>query len=158
MEKKHITRIVFDVDGVFTNGQFIYDENGKRFKIFGPHDADGIKLLKTAGIKLEAITADRRGYSITKKRIYDMGLPLSLVGEVERLAYVANLVDSATTCFMGDGHYDAEVFSVAAYSIAPANAVSIAKSRANYVTKSCGGHGAVYEAALHILEIMEHYK
>lgn len=158
MEKKNITRIIFDVDGVFTNGQFIYDENGKRFKIFGPHDADGLKLLKAAGINLEAITADQRGYSITKKRIYDMGLPLSLVGEDERLDYVANLADVGTICFMGDGHYDAEVFSVVAYSIAPANAVAIAKSRANYVTKSCGGNGAVYEAALHVLKMIGYYE
>ena len=37
---------VLDVDGVMTTGQFLYDSKGKAYKIFGPHDADGLKLIR----------------------------------------------------------------------------------------------------------------
>ena len=38
--------LVIDVDGVMTTGQFLYSSDGKSHKIFGPHDADGLKLIK----------------------------------------------------------------------------------------------------------------
>ena len=37
---------LLDVDGVMTNGQFLYSSKGKSFKIFGPDDHDGLSLLK----------------------------------------------------------------------------------------------------------------
>ena len=36
---------VLDVDGVLTTGQFLYSVNGKIYKVFGPHDSDGLKML-----------------------------------------------------------------------------------------------------------------
>ena len=42
---KNITFVV-DVDGVMTTGQFLYSKLGKEYKIFGPHDNDGLKMLK----------------------------------------------------------------------------------------------------------------
>ena len=38
--------LILDVDGVFTTGQFLYTKEGKFAKVFGPHDNDGLKLLK----------------------------------------------------------------------------------------------------------------
>ena len=146
-----IKRVVFDVDGVFTNGQFIYDAGGKQYKIFGAHDSDGVRMLRFEGIQVDAISGDRRGFSITKKRMEDIGIEVKLVSEVERTAYFQNSQNLSTTCFMGDGHYDSEVFKIVAYSIAPANAVNRALESANFVTNSRGGEGAVYEASLHIL-------
>jgi len=153
-KKFRFTHVIFDVDGVFTNGSFVYDQYGKQYKIFGPHDSDGLNLLRQRGIELQAITADRRGFPITRKRMEDMGLDVSLVSEADRINYVRKYSPPDTTCFVGDGHYDAFVFDVVKYSIAPANAVSVARSKAKYVTSTSGGNGAVYEAAQHILTIM----
>ena len=36
---------VMDVDGVLSTGQFLYSSDGKAYKIFGPHDADGLKFV-----------------------------------------------------------------------------------------------------------------
>lgn len=86
----------------------------------------------------------------------DMGINVELVSEMERRSYVTSKWIPNKTCFMGDGHFDAQVFELVGYSIAPNNAVPAAKEKANYVTKSCGGDGAVYEAALHLLSIRNH--
>lgn len=37
---------VLDVDGVMTTGQFLYSQDGKAYKIFGPHDAEGLKMIR----------------------------------------------------------------------------------------------------------------
>ena len=56
-------------------------ETGKKYKIFGPHDNDGLKMLRNR-LTIEFISADEKGFSITKKRIVDdMGFYLSLVTE-----------------------------------------------------------------------------
>ena len=145
-----IKKAVFDVDGVFTNGQFLYDEHGKQYKIFGAHDADGVKMLRQIGILVSAITADKSGYNITEKRMKDMAIDLKLVSENDRLSYLKGIQNYNDLCFMGDGHYDALVFPHVGYSIAPANGVPLARGNASYVTELKGGEGAVYEAALHI--------
>lgn len=145
-------KIVFDVDGVFTTGQFLYTEEGKFAKIFGPHDNDGIKLIKQY-LQVEAISADKRGWNITKKRIQDdMGIPLSEVPESERLDYFKKMGDLSKVIYMGDGLHDMPIFEIVGYSIAPANAILQAKKMASFVTQARGGEGAVLEACLHLLE------
>lgn len=148
------TKIVFDVDGVFTTGQFLYTNEGKFAKIFGPHDNDGIKLIKNY-LAVEAISADKRGWNITKKRIQDdMGIPLTEVSEKDRVEYFKKSGNLSETIYMGDGMHDVPIFDIVGYSIAPANAVSLAVQSADYVTRAKSGEGAVLEACLHILELI----
>ncbi len=141
---------IIDVDGVFTTGQFLYTNEGKFAKVFGPHDNDGVKLLKGL-INIQIISADKRGFDITKKRIVnDMGLKLELVGEGERLEWLKKNFNLEESVFMGDSMHDAEIFSHMGYSIAPANAFYLAREKASFVTEHRSGEGAVAEACLHI--------
>jgi 3-deoxy-D-manno-octulosonate 8-phosphate phosphatase (KDO 8-P phosphatase) len=146
-----IVRAIFDVDGVFTDGKFTYSSEGKIYKQFGAHDGDGIKLLKKAGLNILAISADKRGFQITKARMDDMKIPLTLVAEQERLDWILDSGNPDQTFFMGDGFYDAACMKRVAFSAAPQNAVEIAKKQASYVTKSPGGSGAVFEACIFLL-------
>lgn len=149
---KQFKKIVFDVDGVFTTGQFLYTEAGKFAKVFGPHDNDGIKMIKKY-LKVEAITADKRGYNITQKRIEsDMGIKLSLVSEEDRPNFFLTDADRGNTIYMGDGIHDIPIFKLVGYSIAPANAFHLTRESANFVTSSRSGEGAVAEACFHIIE------
>lgn len=146
--------LVFDVDGVFTTGPFLYTIDGKFAKVFGPHDNDGIKMIRDK-IEVQAISADKRGFAITKKRIQDdMKIPLTLVDEKDRLDWFkSNFKNSKEeVVYMGDGIHDAEIFDYVCYSIAPNNAFYVAKDKADYVTNARSGEGAVAEACLHILE------
>ncbi len=150
--EKILKNLVLDVDGVFTTGQFLYTAEGKFAKVFGPHDNDGIKLISQV-MNVVCISADKRGWAITKKRIADdMGLKLEMVSESERVDWFRKNFDLAETAYVGDGIYDAKVFEYVAYSIAPANAFYVALKKADYVTQAKSGEGAVAEACLHILE------
>jgi len=146
------THLILDVDGVLTTGQFLYTAEGKHAKIFGPHDNDGIKLLSKY-VTIRAISADKRGFAITKKRVEgDMKMLLDLVTEAERLPWLKKNFNLPETIFMGDGIYDSQVFGHMGYAIAPANAFFLARDKAHFVTKSRAGEGAVAEACLHIME------
>ena len=76
MKKKIPNYFILDVDGVMTDGRFLYSEKGKVFKTFGPHDSDGLNILKKY-LKFFFISSDKRGFKITRKRIVDdMGYEL----------------------------------------------------------------------------------
>lgn len=141
-----ITDAIFDVDGVFTDGTFHYDDAKKIYKIFGAHDSDAIKFLKFNGIKVQAITADKRGFEISQARMRDLNLQLTLIKETERLAFVSSEFKLNKTFFMGDGLHDATVLKAVAYGVCPANACDLAKMSANFVTTRRGGDGAILEA------------
>lgn len=151
IRKNKFKYLVFDVDGVFTPGPFLYTVDGKFAKIFGPHDNDGIKMIRDK-IEVMAISADKRGFGITKKRIAeDMKLPLELIPEAERLNWFKKNFKKEEVIYMGDGIHDAEVFDHVGYSIAPQNAFYVAKKKADFVTKTRSGEGAVAEACLHVI-------
>lgn len=140
---------ILDVDGVMTTGQFFYTASGKVMKVFGAHDSDGLKMIR-GKIDIRFITADARGFSITKARIVDdMGYPLDLVSESERYEYVKKF-GFHQVAFMGDGFHDAPVIQDVLLGIAPANARAEAKAAAKYVTPSKSAEGAVMDACLYI--------
>lgn len=143
---------IIDVDGVFTTGQFLYTEQGKFAKIFGPHDSDGVKLLSRL-MNIQVVSADHRGFAITKKRIADdMKLKLELVSEGDRLEWLKKNFNLKESIFMGDSMHDAKIFPLMGYSIAPASAFYLAREKASFVTTHKAGEGAVAEACLHIIE------
>ena len=144
---------ILDVDGVFTDGTFYYTTEGKVMKKFGPEDNDALSLLE-GKMHIHAISGDKRGFPITKKRIADdMKLPLDMVSTFERVEWLKERFKLEETIYMGDGIFDPLVFKHVAYSIAPANAFVTTKKEADFVTEARGGEGAVAEAVLHILEV-----
>ena len=144
-------KFVLDVDGVLSTGQFIYAPEGKVFKIFGPHDSDGLKILSDH-LDIYFITADKRGFPISEKRVTDMGYPINLVSEDDRYTYVEKNFGFEHLIFMGDGLYDVPVLKKSFFGIAPNNARPEAKEVADFVTGTNAGEGAVCDACLLIKE------
>ena len=145
---------LLDVDGVMTTGQFVYSEAGKVFKIFGPHDHDGLKLLK-GKLQINFITADKKGFKISKKRISDeMGYEIDLVLEQDRYEYIEKLYGFENLIYMGDGYHDSEILKASMFGIAPKNSRKEARDASDYVTESNSGEGAVMDACLQIIKIL----
>ena len=140
---------IIDVDGVMTTGQFLYSANGKTYKIFGPHDTDGLKMIKDK-VNIVFITADKLGFPISKKRIDDMGYPIELVNEQDRYNYIKEKYGFENTIFMGDGIFDAPMLKACKFGIASKNARKEAIESAAFVTASNSAEGAVCDACLEI--------
>jgi 3-deoxy-D-manno-octulosonate 8-phosphate phosphatase (KDO 8-P phosphatase) len=135
-----------------TTGQFLYTADGKVMKVFGPDDNDGLALLKPY-LEIRFVTGDKKGFSISKKRIEDdMGFPLELVSTIRRIDWIKKQYDPKSVIYIGDGIFDHYVMKEVGYSIAPANSDRTAKAHANYVTERSGGDRAVAEACLHIMQ------
>lgn len=143
---------IMDVDGVLSTGQFLYSDTGKRFKIFGPHDNDGIKLLKPF-INIQFISADKRGFNISQARCNDLGVELSYVTEEQRFNSIKEQFGFETTIYMGDGIHDAPLLKEVYFGIAPDNARPEACKAANFITQHAAGDGAVLDACLIIQEL-----
>ena len=143
---------VLDLDGVFTDGKFYYNVDGKYMKAFSVDDHDCLSILNKF-MKIQVVTADSKGFQIARKRVQeDMNIDLELVSATERSLWLANKYDLQKTIYMGDGVLDYLVFDKVFYSIAPANALRTTRKRASFVTENSGGDRAVAEACLHILK------
>lgn len=144
--------LLLDVDGVLTDGKFYYSELGKIYKIFGPDDNDALKLLDQF-LDIVFITADYRGFEISKKRIVDdMQRPLFLVEGEKRIQWIKERYNPNEVIYIGDGIFDFLVFQEVGYSIAPSNASSLITSDANYVSKYIGSERFVADSVYHILK------
>ena len=140
---------ILDVDGVLSTGQYLYSNDGKIYKIFGPHDHDGLKLVSTK-IEISFISADKRGYEISERRVHDMGFGLQLVSEKDRYNLLYNKYDFNKLIFMGDGIHDVKILKNCLFGIAPAYARIEAKNCADFITESRAGEGAVLDACIEI--------
>jgi 3-deoxy-D-manno-octulosonate 8-phosphate phosphatase (KDO 8-P phosphatase) len=147
--KKKLKYFIIDVDGVMTTGKFFYSKKGKELKEFGAHDSDGLKLIDKL-IKIIFITADRRGFLISKKRItYDLGYSLKIVSEDSRYNFIKKF-GFENIIYMADGYHDAKILDKVFYGITPKNARIEARKKADYITPSLSGEGAVLDACLRI--------
>lgn len=146
------TAFVLDVDGVLSSGQFLYSNQGKTFKIFGADDADALQLIAQY-LTVEFVSADKRGFPISSKRIEDdLKFKVSLVSSDERLNWIRKRFDLATTIYMGDGFWDHLIFSQVGFALAPANAFFRTRALADYVTQHAAGDRAIAEAVLYIAQ------
>jgi len=147
-----------DVDGVLNTGHLLYSSEGKSYKVFGPHDKDGIKIAKKLGLTINFITADEVGFPITYARIvkdwkFDPS-QLTLVTEEDRLSWIETNFDLSKVAYVADGINDAPILKKVALGIAPKSARREAKQAAQFVTESDAGSGAVLDACIHIREVM----
>ena len=151
MENKKLNLII-DVDGVMTTGQFLYSSKGKEYKLFGAHDADGLKLIKDK-VNLLFITSDKKGFTISRRRIKDMGYEIKLITEGDRYKYIKENFGFEKTIYIGDGIFDALLIKDCLFGIAPVNARIEAKKWADYITPSKSAEGAVCDACIRINKI-----
>jgi len=153
-----LTKLVMDVDGVLNTGHILYNTVGKTFKVFGPHDKDGLKLIKSYITDINFITADITGFEITYTRIVkDWGYKpeqLILVSEEDRMGWFLNNCNVDETVYIADGYHDAPILERVALGIAPQSARIEAKNAADYVTDSVAGSGAVLDACLYIERVI----
>ncbi|MDO8659947.1 MAG: phosphatase [Candidatus Parcubacteria bacterium] len=145
---------ILDVDGVLTPGNFIYNSReGKVFKEFGSDDWDALKEIMLF-VPTIFITADKKGYPITQKRIVDeMKWELHLVSQLpqERWTWMKNKFPNKQIIFFGDGIYDFCALENSFFGITTKDALDHVKDCANYVTTRSGGDRAVAEACLHVM-------
>ena len=142
-----IWTIVFDVDGVLTDGGFWYGNTGKILKRFGPHDNEGAKALSRHH-QVVFISADIRGQKITRKRIQDMGFELNIQSAEERLGFIKSIKGMRSpVAFIADSVSDIPALNESSLSMCPKSASKEVRQAVDHVLTTPGGYGVVAEVA-----------
>ena len=147
--------MVFDVDGVLSDGTLFYSDNGSEMKAFNTLDGTGLNLLQRAGIKIAIVTG--RNSPCVEKRIQNLGIELLFQGIKNKLETMQELlvklsISADEAGFMGDDLIDLQAMAACGFSAAPADAHDLAKRYARLISSKPGGHGAVREVCEFILD------
>ena len=150
-----IKLIIFDVDGVLTDGSITIDSAGNESKRFYVRDGLAIRAAMTMGLKVGVLTA-RASRALTL-RMAELGVDLVLQGVSNKVIGLETLCQRAgvmpdEVAYVGDDLVDLPVMVRCAYPIAVADAVAEVKAEARYVTAAPGGRGAARQAIEHILK------
>lgn len=148
MKAKNIQVVIFDADGVLTDGDLYLSDSGEEIKTINNQDRHGLKMLKASGVELAIITA--RESRCMKLRAENLSIPLIFQGAKNKLQVFEGLLtklglDVSACAYMGDDLIDLPVMSRCGLSICVPAAPALVKKQAHYVTRLEGGRGAVRE-------------
>jgi 3-deoxy-D-manno-octulosonate 8-phosphate phosphatase (KDO 8-P phosphatase) len=145
---KAIKLIIFDVDGVFTDGCLYFSEGKEHIKQFNVQDGLGIKLLQHAPIEMAIISG--RKSPIAQQRLQQLGLKHIYLGYPNKIPTYESLISKfdlpeTAIAYVGDDLPDLPIMQRVGLSIAVANANPIVAAQCMWQTRLQGGHGAVRE-------------
>ncbi len=149
MKDKPLKYLVLDADGVLTDAQISFTEDGREIKAFNVRDGHGIKLLMRAGIGVAIITG--RYSKALEHRAKDLDIEHLVQGAKDKKAALMDLaaglgIEPREMAYMGDDVVDLPAMALCGLTFAPADAVDMVRERVDIVTSLPGGHGAVREA------------
>jgi len=160
MKKKQkaqqIKAILSDIDGVWTNGAIIYDQNGIESKIFNVKDGFGVVQARKMGLLVGIITG--RNSEVVQKRANELQLDYCVQGAVEsKLEAYENFkkqfeLQDEQIAYIGDDLNDLVILSRCGLSACPADARFYIREKVDIVCKHKGGKGAFRDFIDYILD------
>ncbi len=152
---KNIKMLVFDVDGVMTDGSITYDENGIEYKTFNAKDGHGIVRANKSGFITAIITARNNG--TVANRAKNLNITELHQGHKYKLPVLEELLKKynlkyENISYMGDDLPDICILEKVGLACCPNDAVDEVKEICNFISSKCGGKGAVRELCDFILD------
>jgi 3-deoxy-D-manno-octulosonate 8-phosphate phosphatase (KDO 8-P phosphatase) len=140
--------ILFDVDGVLTDGKLLLHADGSESKQFDIKDGSAIVWASRLGITVGFLSA--RSSASTAQRAAQLGITLVHQGVSSKVESYDQIVDellleNEQVAYMGDDVLDLPVLVRAGLATAPADAVPDVRERVHWVSSARGGHGAARE-------------
>lgn len=150
-----IKLVLFDVDGVLTDGKILLHPDGTESKQFDIKDGTAIVWAQRLGLTVGFLSA--RTSAATAQRAAQLGVTLVHQGVANKYDAFEQIVDELLleheqVAYMGDDVLDLPVLSRAGLSAAPADAVLEVRERVDWVAAASGGHGAARELIEMILK------
>jgi 3-deoxy-D-manno-octulosonate 8-phosphate phosphatase (KDO 8-P phosphatase) len=143
-----IRLVLFDVDGVLTDGRVVLHGNGSESKQF--HIRDGIVMVWAQRVGLTVGILSARMSPTTTERAAQLGITLVHQGVPSKIDAYDEIVgdiglNDDEVAYMGDDIVDLAVLSRVGLATAPADAVAEVRRRVHWVAPSGGGAGAARE-------------
>lgn len=145
---RHIRLVIFDVDGVLSNGLLLFDTQGVEYKTFHVRDGHGIKLLQNAGVEV-AVISGRRAESV-RLRLEGLGVRHIFQGHEDKRSAFESLCQSLALqpreiAHVGDDLQDLPLLRRVGLAVAVADAHEAVLPHVHWVTSQPGGMGAARE-------------
>lgn len=154
---QNIALVVFDVDGVLTDGKIVYTSAGDEIKAFHVQDGSACKLLQANGIEVAIITG--RESTMVARRAAELGITHLYQGsergseakkgkepDYEHLLQRLALTDIQVAC-VGDDLADIPLLKRCGLGVSVPNGHPAAQQHAAHVTQRAGGQGVAAELA-----------
>jgi 3-deoxy-D-manno-octulosonate 8-phosphate phosphatase (KDO 8-P phosphatase) len=145
---RRVRLMLFDVDGVLTDGQIWYGPAGAEMKAFHGFDGHGLKMLAKSGVPTGIITG--RKSSAVEQRAKELGIQHLHQGVEDKGAKFEEVlrslgVNAAAAGYMGDDLVDLPVLTRCGFACAPHEAPEEVRNRVHYIPSANAGFGAVRE-------------
>ncbi|WP_105176807.1 MULTISPECIES: SIS domain-containing protein [Clostridium] len=151
-----IKLVIFDIDGVITDGSIIVDEEGREQKKINLKDIDAIFELKSKNYIISAIT----GESSKIVTYFEKRFPwdyfycgkkskIEIIKEIEK----QSKIKAEEICYIGDGKYDIDPLKYVGLGVCPKDAINKAKNSADIILQNRAGEGCLWE----LISIIEEY-
>ena len=158
---KDIKLLLFDVDGVLTDGTILVHADGGESKQFNIRDGAAIVWAQRAGLSIGLLSARTAG--ATAVRAAQLGIKIVSQGGADKLAGYEQILEAAGLTdpqvgYMGDDLQDLPVLRRAGFSAAPADAAPEVRAAVHWISPSGGGRGAARECIEHVLRAQGHWQ
>ncbi|ADZ92590.1 KdsC family phosphatase [Marinomonas mediterranea] len=145
-----LSLVIFDVDGVLTDGSLFYSGSGEEVKCFNVKDGVAMKLLPKWGVDVGVITA--KDSAPLRKRMEDLGVKHFYPGCHDKAAAFKDLqsklnIKSNNIAYVGDDVVDLQVMPLVGVSICPSDAHLVVARYCDVRLNVGGGKGAAREVA-----------
>jgi 3-deoxy-D-manno-octulosonate 8-phosphate phosphatase (KDO 8-P phosphatase) len=162
-----IKLVIFDVDGVLTDGRLILGDDGQEYKAFHSRDGHGMKMLQNSGVAVGIITGRRS--KVVEHRMANLGIQHVYQGKEEKLPAFLELIGeldlkSEQVAYMGDDVVDLPVMLRVGLAVATGDAHALVSRHAHWTAPHGGGLGAARDLCELIMEAqgtldstMQHY-
>ena len=143
-----IKALIFDVDGVLTDGRIIYTSSGEELKEFHVRDGMIVAPLKKSGLVLGVISG--RESQAVSRRCSELKLDFCHQGIDDKGWAISQIMKhhslrSEHVAYIGDDINDLPAFKHAGFRICPADAPGYLKETMDFVTQAKGGKGVLRE-------------
>ncbi|MDH3980451.1 MAG: 3-deoxy-manno-octulosonate-8-phosphatase KdsC [Gammaproteobacteria bacterium] len=150
-----IRLLIFDVDGVLTDGSLFLGDDGQEYKAFNSRDGHGIKMLLKHGVTVAIITG--RTSKVVEHRMANLGITHIYQGKLEKLPAFEELitelgVSAEQTAYVGDDVVDLPVMRKVGLAIAVQDAHPMVVRHSHWQTPAAGGRGAARDVCEMLME------
>jgi 3-deoxy-D-manno-octulosonate 8-phosphate phosphatase (KDO 8-P phosphatase) len=153
--------MIFDVDGVLTDGTLLYGASGEELKGFSAHDGHGLKMLAASGVAC-ALLSGRRSAAVAH-RAAELGIEHVMQGidnklEAYEVLSARHSLSPGSIGYMGDELVDLPVLTRCGFACAPREAPEPVRTRVHYVAGAPAGRGAVREVCEFVMRAQSTYE
>lgn len=161
LKASRVRLLLFDVDGVLTDGKILLHPDGSESKQFDIRDGTAIVWALRTGLTVGFLSA--RFSTATAQRAAQLGVTLVYQGVTAKLAAYEQILSAHNladddVAYMGDDLLDLPVLSRVGLSAAPADAAGDVRSRVTWVSRAPGGDGAARELVELVLRAQQRWE